>query len=309
MRPCTVCQRSDRSAIDAALNAGETINAAADRLGIPPTTLKPHAKHRGGKPGGPPVEGDAVHPAEPAGAHLPELAQALAAPSEPAPSEPAPSEPASPAAPSSPRMDAVAPPAASPSSAPPEEDLVAYVAELAHTYPQGGASPPPAPTPRQGPGRVCTCCSSPRRRDIDRMLCSGMSAKAIEAALRPGGPSDDAIRHHARVCVPGLLAGSNEALKRKMLGTLVEQIETLTRRTTELLDALEDGGEIPHRLGAIRELRECLKLEANIAGLLTADAEARGAAAREDTILETLLQFPEAGEAVLAALRAQERRS
>jgi hypothetical protein len=116
------------------------------------------------------------------------------------------------------------------------------------------------------------------------------------------------VRRHAQSCLRGALAGRNEGLRRQLLGALTEQISALTERTTRLLDGLEQGGEVPHQLGAIRELRECLKLEAQIAGLLTAGSEVRGAAEREEVILEVLLRYPEAGEAVLVALRAQERR-
>lgn len=277
---CSICSRPDRAAIDAACSRGEPGRVIAARYQVSRTTLLRHAGHRDTKPEN--IIQSAL-PARDVTGVTPRNACGSA------------TEPGS----TSPPVEVLPP------EAPPAEDLVVYVQELARAH---EVARDPDASPRAGKGGRCAVCGSPLRAEIDAALCQGIAPLRISAQMGPLSPSDDAIRYHARTCIPSLLAGSNEALKRKILGTIVQQIEALTRRTTELLDALEDGGEIPHRLGCIRELRECLRLEAHIAGLITAGAEARGAAEREDVILEALLRFPEAGHAVLTALRSQERR-
>src|SRR5262249_44284193 len=47
---CTLCRRADCAEVDAALSAGEAVNQIAGRFGISLTTLKRHARHRGGAP-------------------------------------------------------------------------------------------------------------------------------------------------------------------------------------------------------------------------------------------------------------------
>jgi hypothetical protein len=41
----------------------------------------------------------------------------------------------------------------------------------------------PGPRSRAGKGRVCACCSSPRRTEIDAAIASGVSYKGVERSF------------------------------------------------------------------------------------------------------------------------------
>jgi hypothetical protein len=242
---CVVCARPDVAALDAALDAGEAVIATARRFGIARTTLQRHAKHRGGKPGGLPVEADAAHvEAEPASSPLPAPAPRLSSP-HPAPPAPPPADPL-------------------PSSAPSPDPAPAEPPGKVIAFPNGRVRP--------GPGRRCACCSSEHWQAIDAAIGAGMSYRGIE---RRYGVSDDSARHHATECVPEALARAADGRAAAEAQTVDTVLEEVTRLLTEARDALAAAtadGEASHKDRAtwFRELRQTVELLAKLRGELTA---------------------------------------
>jgi hypothetical protein len=191
---CLVCARPDLADIDAALDAGEGLNATARRFDLSRGAVQRHAKHRDAKSGKAPEATLEPEPFEPAGSSRLEGGSKVAR------------------AGSNPGMDLVAEPPAPPPSVPRAPEPAP-----APPAPPGEPPPPSEPAPaspalanviafpglrsRAGKGRVCACCSSPRRPEIDAAIASGASYKAIEARLAPGGPSCTDPRY-AREIVP-----------------------------------------------------------------------------------------------------------
>jgi hypothetical protein len=187
---CLVCTRPDVADIDAALDAGEGLNATARRFKLSrgpssatPSTATPSPRRPLRRPSSRPRTTVTPERLEPGSSNLARagsnLGMAVVAPAAPPASSPQAPEP---------------PPAAPPSHrAPAPERARPGLARERHRLPW---------EPRR-PGRVCACCSSPRRREIDQRLAAGQGPRAIEAQLAPGGPS---AKGRVEIVIPRLTA-------------------------------------------------------------------------------------------------------
>jgi hypothetical protein len=260
---CLVCARPDLADIDAALDAGEGLNATARRFELSRGAVQRHAKHRDAKPAKASEATLEPEPFEPAGSSRLEGGSKVARSG------------------SNPGMDVVADPPAAPPSAPrapePPPAPPAPPAEPPPPSEPAPASPGltnviafPGPRSRVGKGRVCACCSSERRQEIDTAIASGMSYRGVE---RRYGVSDDSARHHATKCVPEALARAADTRAAAEAQTVETVLEEVTRLLTEARDALAAATADPEathkdRSTWFRELRQTVELLAKLRGEL-----------------------------------------
>lgn len=160
--------------------------------------------------------------------------------------------------------------------------------------------------------RVCTVCHAPERHAIDAALVRGDPNRRIAARF---GLTEQAVRRHAAAHLPALLVRAQEAEEMADADDLLEQVNSLHRRTLVILGQAEVAGEHRMALAAIREARGNLELLGRLMGelqdhapqplvsvLLAADwPQVYGA------LVAALRPHPEALEAVSTALEYLER--
>lgn len=157
-------------------------------------------------------------------------------------------------------------------------------------------------------GRQCTVCGHSRVRDIDRLLLSGTPASEIEAKF-PGVHRRAIDRHKNNHLLPKIR--KVDGLTRDDLEdgrSLLSQMEGLRERASALLDQAEKANDLRAAIAALREIRGTLES----IGRITGEGEAAGVVvnvftgpawiAVQTNILNALVPFPDAREAVVKAL-------
>lgn len=120
----------------------------------------------------------------------------------------------------------------------------------------------------------CSICEHPKRGEIDRALVT-RSASMRNIAER-FGVSTTALARHKKGHIPRLVqaaqatAGAQAATSGR---ELLDELATLRGRVRAILDRAEAGGELRVALQAVRELRECIKAQAELG--VQAELEAR----------------------------------
>lgn len=122
--------------------------------------------------------------------------------------------------------------------------------------------------------RPCTICTHPNRREIDRLLVTG--ASTYRNIAKQFGVSISALTRHKDNHIPKLVQAAQEAAGAQAAtqgDELLAELESLRERAMGILSRAEKAGELRTALQAIREARETLKTQADIA--LTHEMEER----------------------------------
>jgi hypothetical protein len=109
--------------------------------------------------------------------------------------------------------------------------------------------------------RVCTICTHPQRAEIDEAAIAGASYRNIAKQFAVGYLV--VMRHKADHLLPELVK-SKHAEEVAQADDLLSQLLAYRRRADALLDKTEQGKDYRNALGAIREARSCLELEARL---------------------------------------------
>lgn len=164
--------------------------------------------------------------------------------------------------------------------------------------------------------RVCTVCKHTERSAIDAALVNSEPLRDIAGRF---GISKSALERHAGKHLPStVLAAQDQAeIKRadallkasnKTAADLIDQVETLQKVAQNILSKAYQGETYGIAIQAIREARECLRLQGELLGeldrrpqigIVIASPEWQAVRA---TILNTLADFPDARQAVVKAL-------
>jgi hypothetical protein len=116
--------------------------------------------------------------------------------------------------------------------------------------------------------RECTICHHESRQEIDEALVDGTAFGALAAKY---GVSKDAIGRHKRNHVPAKLVMAKAAEEVAEANTLLEQLQSLQRRTLAILSATENTSQKRTALAAIAEARRNLE----VIGQLTKELNTR----------------------------------
>ena len=158
--------------------------------------------------------------------------------------------------------------------------------------------------------RTCTVCRHPERAVIDGAL---VAAEPFRVVARRTGLSDTALFRHKNNHIPLTLRIATQAVEVARADDLLVQVHDLRERAVTLLETAEEAGNLRVALQGIREVRSCIELLARLAGELEARAQLNISTAPEwlelrAAITGALLPFPEATDAVAAALLRVEAR-
>lgn len=154
--------------------------------------------------------------------------------------------------------------------------------------------------------RVCSICSHESRAEIERLLVSRSSYRAIAIQL---GVGKDSLRRHAKEHLPALLAKAHEAEEIARADELIKQLRELQERTERLLDKAELHNKWHSAFVGVGQYRQNLELLARLIGELEATPAIQVNVLVSEEWLElrtaivaALEPHPEAKEAVLRAL-------
>lgn len=157
--------------------------------------------------------------------------------------------------------------------------------------------------------RVCTVCSHPERRAIDKALVAGEPVAAV--ASRYLTLHKMALYRHKDEHLPLRLVKAQDAAEAAEADDLLAQVRALQARALGILDTAEAAGQLLAALGAIREARGCLELLGKLMGELDERPQVNILVAPEwlavrAALLAALQPYPEARVAVAARLQALE---
>lgn len=122
-------------------------------------------------------------------------------------------------------------------------------------------------------GRPCSVCADPRRSDIEAAIVGG--AEGFRAISRRYGIGRHALQRHARTHLRAELAAAESARKVRDAGqavTLLDRLAQINADAGRLLSKAEAAADYRAAVGAVRELRGLIELEARLLGELRSGA-------------------------------------
>lgn len=122
--------------------------------------------------------------------------------------------------------------------------------------------------------RVCSICEHPKRAAIDRALVT--RSDSMRNIAEQFGVSTTALSRHKSGHIPRLVQAAQEAAGAQAVTSgeaLLAELETLRGRVRAILNKAEGAGELRTALQAVRELRECIKVQVELG--MQAELEAR----------------------------------
>ncbi|HLJ62153.1 MAG TPA: hypothetical protein VKZ50_20725 [bacterium] len=156
--------------------------------------------------------------------------------------------------------------------------------------------------------RTCTVCRHPQRPSIDEALLAGQAFRDIARRCRV---SKDALARH-KAHVPATLAKAREARETSRADSLLASITALRERLERALEASQTAKDVA---SLARELRETLRLLLELEGRLRHGTQVQVAVSLVASpewqrllprIVVALAPFPDAREAVLAAIEGED---
>jgi hypothetical protein len=152
--------------------------------------------------------------------------------------------------------------------------------------------------------RTCTVCTHQARNAIDAALVAGVSTYELAAKYRV---SDDALQRHRAAHLPKAMTKAHDAKAVANADDLLAHVKKLEAKAIALLLAAEKAGDFRTAISGVREARGCIELLAKLMGELS-DAPTVNITINPQwlqvraVVVQTLEPFPEARQAVAAAL-------
>ncbi len=115
-------------------------------------------------------------------------------------------------------------------------------------------------------GRACTICARDDRIAIDKALVGG--APYRDLAERFPGVSESSISRHRKTHITPGLAKLAAAREVKRGATLLERLEDLIDKASQVMDAAEGSSKLTVVLSAIQQQMKMLELRARVTGEL-----------------------------------------
>lgn len=153
--------------------------------------------------------------------------------------------------------------------------------------------------------KTCSICSHPNLEKINKQLLTGMSYRDI--AGRFGTSKSSLERHHKAGHIPDIMIKAEETKEIAIADSLLQQTQELRLKATSLLDQAESAGDLRAAGIFLRELRELVKLWAELEGRLATQPQINLLINPQWIELRTLIikslePYPPARQAVIDAL-------
>lgn len=156
-------------------------------------------------------------------------------------------------------------------------------------------------------GRSCTVCTHPDRATIDETLVVGQ--RSYGALATDYGLTRASLSRHREAHVSEALKAVVVERAKDGPRSALERLEALLERVERVLTTAEEAGQATTALAAAREIRSGLEMVARITGELNERPQVVFAVLQSQewqqlrgVLLEALRPYPEAGQAVAAAL-------
>ena len=155
----------------------------------------------------------------------------------------------------------------------------------------------------------CSCCHHPDRERLDADLIEGRSLARI---AQDYGVSASAAHRHKKHHITQPMKAALEARHESQVAygsNLLRRLESLEARAQGLLVRAEQQGSLTGALSAIRETRECLRIIGQVTKEISSGPTLNVFIRSDEwqhlktTIITALLPFPDATQAVKAALQ------
>jgi hypothetical protein len=155
--------------------------------------------------------------------------------------------------------------------------------------------------------RVCTICINPDRAEIERLIVNQVSYRNIAERF---DTSLAVINRHIPHVLASLIAERDEARKEQALDVMA-QLKAINNTTLQILKECRDAGKDKSGLAlfAIDRIQKQIELQAKLSGILDErpKVEVNVSISQEwisirTDILQALLPYPEARQAVIVAL-------
>jgi hypothetical protein len=141
--------------------------------------------------------------------------------------------------------------------------------------------------------QACATCNHAERDSIEAELVTGRSLSGV---ARRYGLTRNALTRHQRNHLSPAIATLHQS---KRVHTLLDSVSDLVGRTERILDQAEQTGKVNVALGAIREMREGLKL----LGMVTGELKPEGSTTVQVLNVQTDPNWIELRGRILVALR------
>jgi len=154
-------------------------------------------------------------------------------------------------------------------------------------------------------GRTCTVCTHKDLDEINRLLLCSDSYRDL---ARQFNLSKDALARHKESHIPEALTKAEDIKEVAQADKLLDELLKVREKTYSLLDKAEQAKEVKSWPGFLRELREQIKLMAELEGRLASQPQINILVAPQwvelrTVIIRALEPYPEAREAVVHAIR------
>jgi hypothetical protein len=152
--------------------------------------------------------------------------------------------------------------------------------------------------------RSCTICIHRNVEEINKLLLSGESYRSIAKRFEA---SESAVYRHKDSHIPTELSKAQEAKELAQADTLLDQVRNLRQKALNLLDQAESSNDLRAAGIFLRELREQIKLLAELEGRLATQPQINILVNPQwvelrTKIIKALDSYPQAREAVVNAL-------
>ncbi len=155
----------------------------------------------------------------------------------------------------------------------------------------------------------CTTCAHAERPAIDLLLVNGRDVRDVAERF---GLSKSSVDRHRANHLPAELAKAKAAEDVAHADDLLAEVQRLKARAFGILDKAEKAGKFVPAIMALREIRGCIELLAEMAQAIDRRPTVNLLVAPEwvhtrTALLDALRPYPEARIAVAARLEALER--
>jgi hypothetical protein len=113
--------------------------------------------------------------------------------------------------------------------------------------------------------RRCTVCDHPEKQSIDEALVSGAPYRSV---AKPFELSESAVYRHKTEHLPPHLLKAREVEEAARADDLLEQVRNLQAHALDILERVEQAGDLRTALAAISQARGNLELLGKLAGEL-----------------------------------------
>ncbi len=156
--------------------------------------------------------------------------------------------------------------------------------------------------------RVCTICAHPDRCEINKCLVDGVPYRIIASRF---GTSSTSLQRHKADHLPGEIVQAKAAQEIEEADDLLSQVQSLRRKSLELLNKAEQAGDYRTALAGVREARACVELLLEVEGQLDRRPSFNITLSPQwvsmrTVIIGALRDHPDAATAVAAALQEGE---